>query len=292
MRSDPPAINPPGLPEGGRVVLFAADGAPSAHAHALRARGFETVIETRATDPEVFAAWLADATVHGIVTLAPPKLDADALRCHPKVLIGPGLRVPGLRTFATLDAALAEAAAPRPMPPTLRAALALGAEVRARHPEADFDGYGKGEDRYVCTSYAIEALRRAGVEITPTLSDGIHIERFSAPLTEAVARGDAEIQGIAWALPQAGAGRAIAVADLRPGDFAQYWYGLGDGIAGHVAQVAAVVPGGVRMHGAHRSTRGLAVHPEVIRTDNKLAFFSVRPAVNEAGDTSGPTLLK
>ncbi len=170
--------------------------------------------------------------------------------------------------------------------PILAAAAALEAEVRARHPDYGdgFDGYGKGADRYVCTSYCIEVLRRAGIPVDRTLSDGINIEAFTAPLDAAVKRGDDEIAGIAWALAEAGYGtRLDDIEDIAAGDFVQYWYTTQAGaLAGHVGLVVERVPDGIRLHGSHKSTRGMAVHPEVIRLDNKHAIFGVRPMAPES----------
>lgn len=169
------------------------------------------------------------------------------------------------------------------LPPTLAAAYALEAELRARHPNYGrpdgFDGYGHGPDQFVCTTYCIAVLRRAGYPVDRTLSDRINIEDFESPLAEAVARGDDAISGIAWGLEMAGLGERVAdPMTLRAGDFMQYWYRTADGrLLGHVAQIAERVEGGVRIHGAHRSTRGMAIHPEVIRLDNKVALFGVRP---------------
>lgn len=176
------------------------------------------------------------------------------------------------------------------LPPTLAAAYALEAEIRARHPDYGqpdgFDGYGHGPDQFVCTTYCVEVLRRAGYPVDQALSDRINIEAFDPPLAEAVARGDDAIAGIAWGLAAAGLGQRLDDPQrLRAGDFMQYWYRTADGrLLGHVAQIAERVEGGVRIHGAHKSTRGLAIHPEVIRLDNKVALFGVRPAaVKSAG---------
>lgn len=167
--------------------------------------------------------------------------------------------------------------------PILAAAAALEREVRGRHPDYGmpdgFDGYGKGADRYVCTTYCIELLRRVGITVDQTLSDGINIEAFTPPLDDAVARGDDEIAGIAWALAQAGYGRRLHdIEDIAAGDFVQYWYTTASGaLAGHVGLVVERVVDGIRLHGSHKSTRGIAVHREVIRLDNKRAIFAVRP---------------
>lgn len=168
-----------------------------------------------------------------------------------------------------------------PSTPILAAAAALEREVRGRHPGYgdDFDGYGKGADRYVCTTYCIELLRRVGVPVDQTLVDGINIEAFDPPLDDAVARGDDAIAGIAWALAEAGYGQRLGdIEAIAPGDFVQYWYTTAAGaLAGHVGLVVERVADGIRLHGSHKSTRGIAVHPEVIRLDNKRAIFAVRP---------------
>lgn len=181
--------------------------------------------------------------------------------------------------------------------PVLAAAAALERAVRARHPDYGmpdgFDGYGKGPDRYVCTTYCVEVLRRAGFPVDPTLDDRINIEAFRPPLEAAVARGDDEIAGIAWGLAAAGFGERIDVAAVGAGDFVQYWYTTADGrLAGHVGLVVERVADGIRLHGSHRSTRGIAVHPEVIRLDNKRAIFAVRPhwpAGRRSGGAAGCT---
>lgn len=177
-----------------------------------------------------------------------------------------------------------DAMPPDAMPsPFITAAAALEAEVRGRHPDYGmpdgFDGYGTGPDRYVCTTYCVEVLRRAGVPVDQTLDDRINIEAFDPPLAEAVARGDDAIAGIAWALAEAGHGARLAdIEAIAPGDFVQYWYTTASGgLAGHVGLVWARTPDGIRLHGSHKSTRGIAVHPEVIRLDNKRAIFAVRP---------------
>lgn len=162
------------------------------------------------------------------------------------------------------------------------AGLALERELRARHRDYGlvdgFDGYGSGPDRYVCTTYCIAVLERVGVVVDRVLADRINIERFSAPLEAAVARGDREISGIVFGLVAAGLGQAVAPGEVAAGDFMQYWYRTAEGrLAGHVGLVAERVAEGVRLHGAHKSTRGVAVHPEVIRLDNKVALFVVRP---------------
>lgn len=172
-------------------------------------------------------------------------------------------------------------------PPVIAVAYALEAELRARHPDygapGGFDGYGKGADRYVCTRYSIEVLSRAGYPVDAVMRDRINIEAFRAPLAEAVARGDVEISGVVYALTAVGLGDAVAPDRIAPGDFMQYWYTTAaGGLAGHVGLVVARAQGpegapGVRLHGAHRTTRGVAVHPEVIRLDNKRALFAVRP---------------
>lgn len=172
-------------------------------------------------------------------------------------------------------------------PPVLHIARALEAELRARHADyglpGGFDGYGKGVDRFVCTTYTIEVLTRAGYPVDAVMRDRINIEAFRAPLADAVARGDAEISGVVHALVVAGLGDPIASEGIAAGDFMQYWYTTASGgLAGHVGLVVARATSpegapGVRLHGAHRSTRGVAVHPEVIRLDNKRALFAVRP---------------
>jgi len=169
--------------------------------------------------------------------------------------------------------------------PILAAAAAFEREVRARHPDYGlvdgFDGYGSGPDRFVCTTYCIELLRRLGVPVDRALADGINIEAFTPPLADAVQRGDDQIAGIAWALAEAGHGeRLAAIGTIAAGDFVQYWYTTARGaLAGHVGLVVERVADGVRLHGAHKSTRGLAVHPEVIRLHNKRAIFAVRPTL-------------
>lgn len=172
-------------------------------------------------------------------------------------------------------------------PPVLHIARALEAELRARHADyglpGGFDGYGKGVDRFVCTTYTIEVLTRAGYPVDAVMRDRINIEAFRAPLADAVARGDVEISGVVHALVAAGCGDPIASECIAAGHFMQYWYTTASGaLAGHVGLVVARATSpegapGVRLHGAHRSTGGVAVHPEVIRLDNKRALFAVRP---------------
>ncbi len=175
-----------------------------------------------------------------------------------------------------------------PANPFLAAAAALEAEVRRRHPDYaapdGFDGYGEGPDRYVCTTYCVEILRRAGVPVDQALDDRINIEDFDPPLAAAVERGDDAIAGIAWALAEAGYGERLAdIEAIAPGDFVQYWYTTAaGGLAGHVGLVVERTPDGIRLHGSHKSTRGIAVHPEVIRLDNKRAIFAVRPSAPAA----------
>lgn len=174
-----------------------------------------------------------------------------------------------------------------PAPPIVRIARALEAELRARHADygvpGGFDGYGEGVDRFVCTTYTIEVLTRAGYPVDAVMRDRINIEAFRAPLAAAVARGDVEISGVVHALLAAGLGDPIAPASIAAGDFMQYWYTTATGgLAGHVGLVVARATSpegapGVRLHGAHRSTGGVAVYPEVIRLDNKRAVFAVRP---------------
>lgn len=166
--------------------------------------------------------------------------------------------------------------------PVLAAAFALEAALRARHPDYGapdgFDGYGSGPDRYVCTRYCMAVLAAAGYRLDAVTRARIDIAEFRPPLADAVARGDDEITGVVWALVSAGLGAPVAVEAIAAGDFVQYWYLTGDGrLAGHVGLVAERVADGVRLHGAHKSTRGVAIHPEVIRLDNKLAVFAVRP---------------
>lgn len=166
--------------------------------------------------------------------------------------------------------------------PVIAAAFALEAALRARHSDygapGGFDGYGSGPDRFVCTRYCMAVLAAAGFALDEVTRARIDIACFDPPLADAVARGDDAITGIVWALVSAGIGARVAVEAVAAGDFVQYWYLTGEGrLAGHVGLVVERVGDGVRLHGAHKSTRGVAVHPEVIRLDNKVAIFAVRP---------------
>lgn len=168
------------------------------------------------------------------------------------------------------------------LPSLLAAARALEASLRARHPDyglADgFDGYGSGPDRYVCTSFCMAVLAAAGYPLDETTRARIDIRDFRPPLEDAVTRGDDEISGVAWALESAGLGVRIAPPAIAAGDLMQYWYRSADGrLLGHAGLVAERIGDGVRLYGAHKSTRGVAIHPEVIRLDNKVALFAVRP---------------
>ncbi|MCB9552487.1 MAG: hypothetical protein H6705_11495 [Myxococcales bacterium] len=166
--------------------------------------------------------------------------------------------------------------------PLLDAARSLEATLRARHPAYGrldgFDGYGSGPDRYVCTTFCMAVLEAAGYPLDEATRARIDIRDFRPPLEDAVARGDDEITGVAWALESAGLGARIAPAAIAAGDFMQYWYRSADGrLLGHVGLVAERLPDGVRLYGAHKSTRGVAIHPDVIRLDNKVALYAVRP---------------
>lgn len=174
---------------------------------------------------------------------------------------------------------------------TLDVGLALEKEVRDRHKDygTTFNGYGSGTDKYVCTTYVVEVLKRAGYDITSDIAGKINITGLPSDLAELQKRVEADdvrAKGVVHALQEAGLGTEITdVKTVKPGDFVQYWahFPKGDGttvFGGHSGQVHEVTaPGKINLHGSHASKNGITTLKGVSLT-NKVRAYAVRPKGN------------
>lgn len=173
---------------------------------------------------------------------------------------------------------------------TLDEGEALEKELRDKHPDYGtdaFNGYGSGPDQYVCTTYAVEVLKRSGYNITPDISGKINITGIGKDedLEQLVKDGDDRIKGVVTALVGADMGTEVDIADLKEGDFVQYWYYYTSGgekkLAGHTGQVGKVnSPGNVDFHGAHSSKKGLGYLRGLNLNSDKRTPYGVRPKGN------------
>ncbi len=186
---------------------------------------------------------------------------------------------------------------------TLETALALEEQLRAEHANYgtdEFNGYGYGDDQYVCSTFTEKVLEEAGYDLNAQLRAEINIniaelaglkgEDFYAKLDALVMAGDERTKGVVKALASSGQGREVVVGQeaLEPGDFVQYWYWSKGHLFGHSVQVQKVnTDGTVNLHGSHSSKKGVGTLTSVNLT--KMAYaYAARPAGNGgAGAASG-----
>ena len=182
--------------------------------------------------------------------------------------------------------------------------------VKYRYYEGGFMGYGEAfieksingkkqrvrTDRYVCTTFVDEVLRRAGYSVD---SGQVNINLDYLKLTgkakstdaekkaiikELVERDDPKIQGMVTALVNSGQGVAINIKDVQPGDLVQYWDGS---VSGHAVIVKKPLPqpdGSLRIifHGSHKGLGGVGeLEKRVLDAGGKertgTKFYAVRP---------------
>jgi hypothetical protein len=148
-----------------------------------------------------------------------------------------------------------------------------------------FEGkkYGSGDGQLVCTTYAAGVLAEAGYRVTKIGNQVINIRwGWSTKQIDAAVKGnDPKAAGVVYYLIASGQAKAVeSYADIRKGDFVQYWRYVKNGktgkfaMAGHTAQVAEVLGGGkVKLHGAHLSAGGVG-----------LIDVDIRPTQRKPGD--------
>lgn len=140
-----------------------------------------------------------------------------------------------------------------------------------------FEGYGRGEDKYVCTTFAYKVLQEAGFDVSGDMKKDVNIninwkkelgkgataEEKRDRLKRLVRKGDERTKGIVYALTKSGQGEEVELENIQAGDFLQYWYKSGKGVGGHVVLVQEVLKRkgkrvDLKVHGSHGSTHGVA----------------------------------
>eukprot|EP00940_MAST-03C_sp_MAST-3C-sp2_P001179 g1179.t1 len=139
---------------------------------------------------------------------------------------------------------------------------ALEKEIKDRHGDAygtSFDGYGtSGADKWVCSTWVAEILKRAGCPGGQGLSNDVNIVSFPPPLANAIRDDDNSIKGSVNALVSRGLGTEVPfdkLDTLVAGDLCQWWSSLS---SGHSVIVAGPkFDGKWTITGSHKSKKGV-----------------------------------
>ncbi len=140
-------------------------------------------------------------------------------------------------------------------------------------------GSKASEKQIDCVQFLVAAIEHLrGEQLPATTRKGVLIalpEEQLAKLAELVEAGEPSIRGVGSALPEAGMGRVISLAEAQPGDFVQFWMKRASGKwEGHAALIEAIeqvpVEGGppvrgARLFGSHKSTGGIGTADDPLR---------------------------
>lgn len=145
-------------------------------------------------------------------------------------------------------------------------ALKIAEGVAATMKDRVYGNEEKNPKTINCVEYLIKVVEeccaqsKQDVKFTAELRRRIAIDDIKPDenLNALVEKGDDRIKGVQWALVQAGLGEAVSLADVKPGDFVQYWYrhesaGGTQDWAGHSAVIKSITNGQAILLGAHKT---------------------------------------